>query len=55
MSSSSAYTGSKQPDFINQDKSDLPAQTGIFKGIIKAIDTGARAGRLWVYISEFGG
>jgi hypothetical protein len=55
MSSSSAYTGSKQPDFINQDKSDLPVQTGIFKGIIKAIDTGARAGRLWVYISEFGG
>jgi len=55
MGSSASYTGSKQPDFINQDKSDLPVQTGIFKGIIKAIDTGARAGRLWVYISEFGG
>lgn len=49
------YSGTKSTDFINKQNADIPNVSGIFKGIVKDIDTTTRSSRIYVYISEFGG
>jgi hypothetical protein len=50
-----AYTGTKTVDFADTSKSDFPLNFGIYKGLVRKIDTGIRNGRLYVYIADFGG
>lgn len=49
------YIGTKNVDFINKQNVDIPNISGIFKGIVKQIDTTTRSSRIYVYITEFGG
>lgn len=49
------YFKNQTPEFIDIDKSDIPINTayGIYVGVVKAIDTEFRMGRLYVYIPGF--
>lgn len=49
------YVGTKVPDWMDPAKAEFPAKLGIYKGIVKQIDTGSRTSRIYVYIAEFGG
>jgi hypothetical protein len=49
------YTGTKPANFADTSKSDFPLNLGIYKGLVRKIDTGIRNGRLYVYIPHFGG
>lgn len=49
------YIGTKNVDFIDKQNVDIPSISGIFKGIVKQIDTTTRSSRIYVYITEFGG
>lgn len=49
------YLGTKQPSMIDSTQADIPIQPGIYVGVVKRVDTNSRSGRLWVYISNFGG
>jgi hypothetical protein len=49
------YIGTKNVDFIDKQNADIPNISGIFKGIVKEIDTTTRSSRIYVYITEFGG
>lgn len=53
MAINKAYTGTKPA--IDRSATDIPFTEGIYKGIVKKIDTATRAGRLYVYIVGFGG
>lgn len=55
MSYNRPYLGTKQPDFIDPLKADIPMQSGIYVGLVKQHDTNTRSGRLHVYIPQFGG
>lgn len=44
----------KLPGFADPAKSEIPLTFGVYKGIVKKIDTGTRNSRIWVYISAFG-
>lgn len=50
------YYGTKTPTFVDITKSDLPVQSsyGIYVGLVRAIDTEFRNGRLYVFIPGFG-
>lgn len=50
------YYGTKTPNFVDITKSDLPVQSsyGIYVGLVRAIDTEFRNGRLYVFIPGFG-
>ena len=49
------YFKKQQADFIDITQSDIPISTayGIYVGVVKAIDTEFRSGRLYVYIPGF--
>lgn len=49
------YFKNQSVDFIDIDKSDIPINTayGVYVGVVKAIDTEFRMGRLYVYIPGF--
>lgn len=49
------YFKNKTPDFIDIQQSDIPISTsyGVYVGVVKAIDTEFRNGRLYVYIPGF--
>jgi hypothetical protein len=49
------YMGTKQASFVNDSNAEIPLSQGIYKGLVKGIDTATRSGRLQVYIPEFGG
>lgn len=40
---------------MDTSKAEMPVKLGIYKGIVKQIDTGSRTSRVYVYIAEFGG
>lgn len=54
MAFTQPYMGTKQADFIDRTRMDIPTPSGIYKGVVKNIDTNTRSGRLQVYISQFG-
>ena len=49
------YMGTKQADFVDRNRIDIPTPAGIYKGVVKNIDTNTRTSRLQVYVSQFGG
>lgn len=49
------YMGTKPTTWANASNSEFRLTPGIYKGIVKQIDTKTRTGRIKVYISEFGG
>jgi len=53
MAFNKPYLGTKSADY--NDKIDIPIPSGVYKGVVKNIDTNTRTGRLQVYISKFGG
>jgi hypothetical protein len=48
-------SGTKQSRDQDTTRAEIPLKEGIYKGIVKRIDTSTRNGRLWVYIPQFGG
>ena len=54
MPSFQPYAGTKMPEWADQSKSLIPTTPGIFKGIVKKIDSATRSGRMYVYIDGFG-
>jgi len=50
-----SYMGSKLPKSIDETRAEFPLNTGIYKGVVKALDTSSRNGRIFVYIPSFGG
>lgn len=52
MSQQPYQSGNKTPAWADSDKNIFTASTGIYKGLVKKIDTGTRSGRLYVYIEE---
>lgn len=55
MAISRPYMGTKQADFVDRSRVDIPTPSGIYKGVVKNIDTNTRTSRLQVYVSQFGG
>lgn len=55
MAETQAYVGTKVPDWMDPSKAEMPLKLGIYKGIVKQVDTGTRTSRVYVYIAEFGG
>ena len=51
----SPYLGTKKPEWADPNKSEFPVNLGIYKGVVKQIDTGTRTSRVFVFVSEFGG
>lgn len=47
--------GTKTAAWADENNSEIKSSTGIYKGIVKQIDTGTRTGRVYVYIDGFGG
>lgn len=47
--------GTKPTSWADPNKAEFRLTPGIYKGIVKQIDTKTRTGRIKVYISEFGG
>lgn len=52
MSQQPYQSGNKTPAWSDQTKNIFSASTGIYKGLVKKVDTGTRSGRLFVYIEE---
>lgn len=52
MSQQPYQSGNKIPAWSDQTKNIFSASTGIYKGLVKKVDTGTRSGRLFVYIEE---
>ena len=48
-------SGTKQSRDQDTTRAEIPLKEGIYKGVVKKIDTSTRNGRLWVYIPQFGG
>jgi hypothetical protein len=46
--------GTKNASFADTSKSDIPLNLGIYKGIVKKIDTATRNGRIYVFVDGFG-
>lgn len=53
MATNLPYEGTKRPAWADPNKSDIIPSVGVYKGLVKKIDTGTRSGRLYVYIEEF--
>ena len=45
-------SGTKTVSWADQNKSLFTPSTGIYKGLVKKLDSGTRSGRLYVYIDE---
>lgn len=52
MSQQPYQSGTRTPAWADQSKNIFSTSTGIYKGLVKKIDTGTRSGRLWVYIED---
>jgi hypothetical protein len=52
MSQQPYQSGNKTPAWSDPNKNIFSASTGIYKGLVKKVDTGTRSGRLFVYIEE---
>ena len=52
MSQQPYQSGNKTPAWADSNKNIFAASTGIYKGLVKKIDTGTRSGRLYIYIEE---
>ena len=54
MANQQPTMGSKRAQFADPDNSDIANNMGIYVGVVKAIDTSFRTGRISVYIAAFG-
>lgn len=55
MSTQQSTMGTKRAQFADPNNSDIANNMGIYIGVVKAIDTSFRTGRISIYIPAFGG
>jgi hypothetical protein len=55
MSTQQSTMGTKRAQFADPNTSDIANNMGIYIGVVKAIDTSFRTGRISIYIPAFGG
>lgn len=55
MSTIQPTMGTKRADFADPTNSDIANNLGIYIGVVKAVDTSFRTGRISIYVSAFGG